>query len=854
MKKVLVAVVVACGFAAFANEWYIDAENGDDTAAGTEQAPRKTLKGAMEIPELAANDTVWLLPGDYNVGEMPYFDASVSGMTYASTNRCFITKPGLKIRSTGGKDVTFVTGAKDERVSYTKAYGGVRCFLIAAEATGVIIEGLTIQTGYAPYVQKTPYWCGGGVLDLSKNCWVIDCKISGGQSARGGGQTYGNALRTEYLNTAASGRGSAAQDVNMLVNCVIRNGNGVAPVDGSTPTLVNCLITATASQYGISQDAKITAYNSIFVGNTKGGNGTKQKATFSNCVVGPFIVGAYTNDNVTCVSCVTNATVDDVAWANSTTSPYDWRIASTSVARGVGDTAILATIQEQLPEGYSVYTDLYGTLIPEEGKIAAGPVQPVNWYVDAANGNDDDHGGRTLAAAFKTIRKATSVAYDGDTIRVAPGVYGEAEGTQLGNSKAVVPIRVILPENITLESLEGAEKTFIVGKGPDTPDDDYGLTGTGSVKCVYAKAGSVIRGFTITGGHTCKIKTGVDADLNYSAIQGVSRTSGTVIEDCIISNNVANSYTINYVTLRNSKILNNATYEYGSAGYYCKYEGCLFDGNRGGRQIYQADAPIVNCTIGTKNYADMTGSSATTVFGYSVAGSGMKLVNTLWAAGKQWVSTTAAKPALQTVATNCVIQSGVVGAAGGIPFANCVNCYTNITANLTKSVIDANYRLRENSPAIDAGTNDLVNLARDLDGNPRISNGTVDIGAYEYDWRGRYKEDLGPRATAVTAASPMVVETEDGTVRIPSGTLAGKFKLSGGTTMLNFKVQGGKLTVYVGEKRVGEFGAADAKQSVELASDESDEFRLVFTPSAADGYAEIDRLTKGTSGIIFMVR
>ena len=853
MKKVLVAVVVACGFAAFANEWYIDAENGDDTAAGTEQAPRKTLKGAMEIPELAENDTVWLLPGNYNVGEMPYFDETVKAMTYASTNRCFITKPGLKIRSTGGKDVTFVTGEKYQDASeFRNAYGGTRCFLIAAEATGVVIEGLTIRTGYAPYMQAVPYSYGGGVLDRSKSCWVVDCKFSGGRASRGGGQAYGNALRTEYIDTGAEARGTAVQDVNMLVNCAIRNTGGAAPVDGGTPTLVNCLITATKSKNALSQDATITAYNSIFVGNPTGGNGTKKASTFSNCVVGPFIVGANTNDNVTCESCVTNATVDDVAWANSTTSPYDWRTMSTSVARDVGDAAFLSTIQ--VPEGYSVYTDLYGTPIPEEGKIAAGPVQPVNWYVDAANGNDDDYEGKTLAAAFKTIRKATSVAYDGDTIRVAPGVYGEAEGTQLVNSKAVVPIRVVVPGNITLESLEGAEKTFIVGKGPDTPDDDYGLTGTGSVKCVYAKAGSVIRGFTITGGHTCKIATGVDADLSYSAIQGVSSTSGTVIEDCIISNNFGNTYTIVYVTLRNSKILNNATYSYGSAGYYCKYEGCLFDGNRGERQIYQADAPIVNCTIGTKNYKDMTSTSATTVFGYSVSGSGMKLVNTLWAAGKQWVSTTSGK-SFQTVATNCVIQSGVVGVAGGIPFANCMNCYTNYTtANITKSVIDANYRLRENSPAIDAGTNDLVNLARDLDGNPRISNGTVDIGAYEYDWRGRYKEDLGPRATAVTAASPEVVETEDHKVRIPSGTLVGKFKLSGGTTMLNFKVQGGTLTVYVGEKRVGEFGAADAKQSVELASDESDEFRLVFTPSAADGYAEIDRLTKGTSGIIFMVR
>ena len=861
MKKLLVAVVVACGFGAFANEWYVDADNGNDLWDGTSSnhvgdvestvGPRKTLKGAMEIPTLAENDTVWLLPGDYNEGVMPYFDETPKlAMVYASTNRCFITKPGLKIRSTGGKAVTFVTGEKDQDESeFRYAYGGVRCFLIAAEAKGVVIEGLTIRTGYAPYVQASPYSFGGGVLDQSKSCWVVDCKFSGGQSSRGGGQAYGNALRTEYIDTAAAGRGTAVQDVNMLVNCAIRNAGGTAPVDGSASTLVNCLITATKSQYGISQDAKITAYNSIFVGNTKG-NGTKKASTFSNCVVGP-----YTNETVTCESCVTNATVDDVAWA-STTSPYDWRIASTSVARGVGDTAILATIQEQLPEGYSVYTDLYGTPIPEEGKIAAGPVQPVNWYVDATNGNDDDYEGKMQAAAFKTIRKATSVAYDGDTIRVAPGVYGEAEGTQLVYSKAVVPTRVILPENITLESLEGAEKTFIVGKGPDTPDDPYGFTGLGSVKCVHAKTGSVIRGFTITGGHTVSNAPsaygGVDADRNYSAVQGSSQTGGIVVEDCIISNNIGYANTTYYVTLRNSKILNNATYNYGSAGCSCKYEGCLFDGNRGGRQIYQTDAPIVNCTIGTKNYANMDGTGTTTVLGYSVSGSGMKLVNTLWAAGKQWVSTTSGK-SLQTVATNCIIQSGVVDVAGGIPSTNCVNCcITNATANITASVMDENYRLRENSLAIDAGTNDLMSLARDLDGNQRVWNGTVDVGAFEHDWRAEYCKDLGRHATAVTAASPEVVEAEDGTVRIPSGALCGTLKP--GDVQLDFTVTGGTLAVYLGEKLVGEFAASADPQSVKLEPTEANnEFRLAFTPTAAGGCAEIARI-RGLDGILLIVR
>ncbi|RKY13364.1 MAG: hypothetical protein DRP82_05480, partial [Planctomycetota bacterium] len=47
---------------------------------------------------------------------------------------------------------------------------------------------------------------------------------------------------------------------------------------------------------------------------------------------------------------------------------------------------------------------------------------------------------------------------------------------------------------------------------------------------------------------------------------------------------------------------------------------------------------------------------------------------------------------------------------------------------------NGDYHLKDTSPCIDAGDNSLVpsGVDKDLDGNPRIVNGTVDIGAYEY--------------------------------------------------------------------------------------------------------------------------
>ena len=64
------------------------------------------------------------------------------------------------------------------------------------------------------------------------------------------------------------------------------------------------------------------------------------------------------------------------------------------------------------------------------------------------------------------------------------------------------------------------------------------------------------------------------------------------------------------------------------------------------------------------------------------------------------------------------------------PLASGLGNITNPPAFVNPAAGD--YHLQANSPCINSGNNAYVTLATDLGGNPRITGGTVDQGAYEY--------------------------------------------------------------------------------------------------------------------------
>jgi hypothetical protein len=105
----LAFLAISTAFSLSAAEWYVDSVNGKDTYDGKSSnvisataGPRKTLAGIMAVA--GANDTVWLLPGTYAEGTMQ--DSSD-----ANRRLQVVGKAGMKFRSTGGRDVTFIDGS-----------------------------------------------------------------------------------------------------------------------------------------------------------------------------------------------------------------------------------------------------------------------------------------------------------------------------------------------------------------------------------------------------------------------------------------------------------------------------------------------------------------------------------------------------------------------------------------------------------------------------------------------------------------------------------------------------------------------------------------------------------------------
>lgn len=377
----------------------------------------------------------------------------------------------------------------------------------------------------------------------------------------------------------------------------------------------------------------------------------------------------------------------------------------------------------QMPMGgvqlYVSYVgDLYGDIFVDGSALAGGD-------------------GTSWRTPYKEIQDAIDGATTGNLILVKPGTYQPIDS---------------LDNSITIESTGGAEVTTIDGND--------------STRCARL-VNATLNGFKLTKGVAME---GWEDPENEG--KGGGSLGGT-LNNCILTGNGAMHGGGSYnSTLNNCTLTGNTSYFEGGGSFggtlnNCTLSGnmvhgggggssggtlnnCILTGNEadGGGGSY--NSTLNNCTLtgnsamegggsngGTLNNCTLTGNTAE-----AGGGSHGGKLNNCTLTGN---SADGAGGSFEGTLNNCILWGNTsipdMGPAGSENYSDSTFNYCNTsplpagTGNISedpKFVSGSNLRLQASSPCINAGSNDYVTTATDLDGNPRVVGGTVDMGAYEY--------------------------------------------------------------------------------------------------------------------------
>lgn len=348
------------------------------------------------------------------------------------------------------------------------------------------------------------------------------------------------------------------------------------------------------------------------------------------------------------------------------------------------------------------------------GTVTVMPVQAADWYV-AANGNDAA-AGTSWSTAKATIQAAVDVASDAGTVWVSNGVY-------------VLASQITVTNSITIRSVNGPALTIVNGNAKD--------------RCFNLSASCILDGFTVTNGYT---SSGHGGGIYCSEDE-------TIIINCLITGNGVSAWGNNGGgvyggTLNNCTLSRNWVIETGGGAFYSTLNNCTLSGNHAQNGGAARESTLNNCTL-SGNSADYSGGGVSycTLNSCTLSGNsaeygggvyGGTLNNCTLSGNSAYFD---GGGAFYGTLTNCIVYFNAANSGPNYMHStinySCTTPAPGRMGNITDDpqFMDAtagNYRLKGNSPCINAGNNAAVEGTKDLDGNPRIVNGTVDMGAYEY--------------------------------------------------------------------------------------------------------------------------
>ena len=613
-------------------------------------------------------------------------DAAAVGDEIVVTNGTYapvtVNTP-LTVQSVNGPDVTLINGG-----------GTAGCLYLTNNA---VLLGFTLTNGFT-------YGSGGGVYCESSSAVLSNCVLTGNSASYGGG-AYGGTLNNCTLtgNTAEGGGGAAGCTLN---NCTLTGNLAVSPAGGGGAiycTLNNCIVYFNdGGNYDPSSTLNYCCATPLPPNGVGNISADPELASASHLSALSPCIGAGS------ATYASGTDIDGDAWANPPSIGCDeYHAGAVTGPLTVSLTATYTAVVTGFPVSLTAFiagrTDLSvwdfgdGSVVSNHPYASHAWTAPGDYLVALWAYNDSYPEGVSATVTVRVLDHPVQYVALGSTNPVAPYLSWATAATNIQDAvDAFGPGALVLVTNgtyapvvvdklLTLQSVNGPNVTAIDGGGTAT--------------CVYLMNNAVLAGFMLTNGWA----GWADGGGVYCA------STNAVLTNCVLTGNSAGAGggacggTLNNCTLTGNSARNDGGGACVSALNSCSLSGnSAFDG--GGA----AGGTLNNCTL--------TGNSA-------AEGGG----------------------AIGCTLNNCIVyfNTATNGANyqdqyGGILTYCCTTPMpTNGVGNITNAPLFVNYaggnlRLQSNSPCINSGDNAYVVGSTDLDGNPRIVGGTVDIGAYEY--------------------------------------------------------------------------------------------------------------------------